>query len=150
MKMKNDNEKSKHNTQTAKEFFSQFSKKDLLKIRVLTDVIKKELETTKRFTNEEREERISELHNIMGDFDGEPISYYDNSDYVLRINFGRVPVGIIPDEFEKLLQKIGGAFRFFDSTTTPYNPRDDAYYIGITSKGNFEFFHQRLNQFLVH
>lgn len=147
MKMKNDNEKPKYNPLTAKKFFSQFSKKDLLKIRVLADAIKGELEIAKKYTRDEKERERHELESIMD----EPVDTiaYEHSDYILRINFGRVPIAIKPDEFEKLLQKIGGAFRFFDSTTTSYNPRDDAYYVGITSKENFEFFYNQLNQFLV-
>jgi len=148
MKMKNDNEKTKHNTLTAKEFFSQFSKGSLLKIVTLADIIKGELEITKKRTNEEKETYRSELEGILD----EELEHcdYENSDYVLRLNFGRISINLTPDEFEKLLQKVGSAFRFLDPITTQGHPslRND-YYIGITSKKNFEFFCNQLNQFLA-
>lgn len=148
MKMKNDNEKTKHNPPKAKEFFSQFSKKDLLKIRALADVIKYELEVTKKYTNKEKEWDRSELSEMAGE--DEPIKPipYENSDYVLTINFGRVSINITPYEFENFLQRIGDAFRFFDPATTSYSPtnKDENYYIGITSKDNFDFFYEQLGK----
>lgn len=150
MKMKNDNEKPKHNSLTAKEFFSQLSKKELLKIRVLANVIKDELEITKKYTSKEKERDRYELEDIMND--DEPIEHmnFENSDYVLRINFGRVSLSITPDEFRKLLRKVGRAFRFFDPTTAQDSPpMKDYYNVGITSKENFDFFYAKLNQFIA-
>lgn len=148
MTMKNDNEKPKHNSLTAKEFFSQFSKENLLKIKVLTDVIRSELEITKKCTHKEKEDYRSELEGIL---DEECIVCdFENSDYVLRLNFGRIPLNLTPDEFIKLLHKVGNAFRFLDPTTTQDSPPSKDYYnVGITTKENFDFFYKQLNQFIA-
>lgn len=144
--MKNDNDKTQYNPLKAKEFFSQFSKGNLLKIRTLADVIKGELEIAKKYTNEEKEQDRYELEGII-DESVERMEY-ENSDYVLRINFSRIPLNLAPDEFVKLLHKAGSAFRFLDPTTPDDPPLNEDYHIGITTQKNFDFFYEQLSKFV--
>lgn len=147
--MKNENNKTQYNPLKAKDYFSQFSKENLLKIGVIADVIKGELEITKKRTNEEKERNRSELDDIIAEEYGEePYTYhYDNSDYILRLNFNRIPLNVTPDEFVKLLHKVGGSFRFLDPTTPENPPLNEDYHVGITNKENFEFFYEQLERF---
>jgi len=147
MKMKNDNENDNINPEKAEEFFNKFPKEYLTKIKMVADFLENELKTAKKYTKNEKELERSNLSDILD----EPVDTisYEHSDYVLRINFGRVNAEINPDEFIEISKKLGNAFRFIDPTIPEYNPaKENDYYVGISSRKNFDLFYNQLLQYI--